>query len=87
MTFNHVVYLWKGKISKESLQLIHSYHLPKPSNAQQFTLEDLEADLILTMSPSHKDLIKSQYGQYSNVYTINEYAGIEAYRRPIWMFF
>ena len=61
----------RAKISKESLQLIHSYHLPKPSNAQQFTLEDLEADLILTMSPSHKDLIKSQYGQYSNVYTIN----------------
>ncbi|BFL67277.1 MULTISPECIES: low molecular weight protein arginine phosphatase [Staphylococcus] len=67
------------KISKESLQLIHSHHLPKPSNAQQFTLEDLEADLILTMSPSHKDLIKSQYGQYSNVYTINEYAGIEGH--------
>ena len=59
--------------------MIHSYHLPKPSNAQQFTLEDLEADLILTMSPSHKDLIKSQYGQYSNVYTINEYAGIEGH--------
>lgn len=67
------------QVSKESLELIHNHHLPEPSNAQQFTMEDLEADLILTMSPSHKDLIMSQYGQGSNVYTINEYVGVKGY--------
>ena len=51
-------------ISKESLELIHKYDLP-----------DLDADIILTMTQAHKDLIFSMYGRQSNVFTLNEYVG------------
>lgn len=64
-------------ISRQSLQIITQHHLPEPSHAQQFTLNDLDADLILTMSTSHKDLIQFQYGRHSNVYTLNEYVNVE----------
>lgn len=63
-------------ISEASLQLIHDHHLPEPTNAQQLGIDDLEADLILTMSKSHKELIMAQYGQHSNVYTLNEYVNV-----------
>ena len=54
-------------ISKESLELIHKYDLPEP--------DDLDADIILTMTQAHKDLIFSMYGRQSNVFTLNEYVG------------
>ena len=62
-------------ISKESLELIHKYGLPEPSLAQTFRIDDLDADIILTMTQAHKDLIFSIYGRQSNVFTLNEYVG------------
>lgn len=62
-------------ISKESLELIHKYDLPEPSRAQTFHIDDLDADIILTMTQAHKDLIFSIYGRQSNVFTLNEYVG------------
>ncbi|MEQ6029948.1 low molecular weight protein arginine phosphatase [Staphylococcus saccharolyticus] len=60
-------------ISKESLKLIHQFNLPEPTCTQQFSIDDLEADLILTMTTYHKDLLMAQYGQNLNVYTLSDY--------------
>ncbi|PTE42927.1 low molecular weight phosphatase family protein [Staphylococcus equorum] len=59
--------------SQNTLNIINEHHLPSPSNAKRFTAEDLNADLILTMSQSHKETIQQVYGETEKIFTINEY--------------
>ncbi|ALM57588.1 protein tyrosine phosphatase [Staphylococcus equorum] len=59
--------------SQNTLSIINEHHLPSPSNAKRFTAEDLNADLILTMSQSHKETIQQVYGETEKIFTINEY--------------
>ena len=59
--------------SQNALSIINEHHLPLPNNAKCFTVEDLNADLILTMSQSHKETIQQIYGEAGKVYTITEY--------------
>ncbi|MDW5471067.1 low molecular weight protein arginine phosphatase [Staphylococcus equorum] len=59
--------------SQNTLSIINEHHLPSPSNAKRFTAEDLKADLILTMSQSHKETIQQVYGETEKIFTITEY--------------
>ena len=54
-------------------QIVKTFELPEPTTAQQFTEEDLSADVILTMTNQHKAFIISQFGTQQNVYTLHEY--------------
>ena len=47
--------------------------MPLPSLTQSFSEKDIEANLILTMSQSHKEILKSQYGTTLNIFTLSEY--------------
>lgn len=46
-----------------------------PSYSTKFAASDLSADLILTMSNSHKLTLCQMYNNTENVFTINEYVG------------
>lgn len=54
-------------------QIIAEHHLSKATCSQQFTMADLDADLILTMSSHHKEAIKQQYGNHPQLYTLSEF--------------
>ncbi|MBO1199175.1 low molecular weight protein arginine phosphatase [Staphylococcus simiae] len=60
-------------VSMYVAQIIAEHHLPKATRSQQFTIADLDADLILTMSSHHKETIKHQYGNHEHVYTLSEF--------------
>ncbi|TDM10576.1 low molecular weight protein arginine phosphatase [Macrococcus lamae] len=60
-------------VSQHSAALIRQHQLPEPSTAEQFTDEDATADLIVTMSSSHKQYIEVMYPG-ANVYRLSEYA-------------
>ncbi|MDW8568942.1 low molecular weight protein arginine phosphatase [Staphylococcus shinii] len=71
------IYAMDGQpISKHSLNIIEEKGLPVPEHAMSFTHEDLNADLILTMSQSHKLVIQQMGHGTANVFTLNEYAEI-----------
>ncbi|MDG0843951.1 low molecular weight protein arginine phosphatase [Staphylococcus equorum] len=59
--------------SQNTMSIINEHRLPLPHNAKRFTVEDLNADLILTMSQSHKETIQQLYGESGKVFTITEY--------------
>lgn len=63
-----------GPVSQHTLSILEENQLPFPENAKAFTEDDINADLILTMSASHRDTIKRMYGSEAHVFTINEYA-------------
>jgi len=65
-------------ISKLSEEIIHEQELPQPSLTQSFSEKDIEANLILTMSQSHKAILKSQYGSVTNIFTLIEFVGDES---------
>lgn len=60
-------------VSKLSQEIIQEHGLPHPSLTQSFSEKDIEANLILTMSQSHKDILKSQYGTTLNIFTLSEF--------------
>ncbi|ATH62156.1 low molecular weight protein arginine phosphatase [Staphylococcus pasteuri] len=64
-------------ISKLSEEILTENDLPQPSLTQSFSREDIDANIILTMSKSHKDIILSQYGTDAlpNVFTLSEFVG------------
>ncbi|GGB12319.1 low molecular weight protein arginine phosphatase [Macrococcus hajekii] len=64
-------------ISVHSAQLLQQHHLPPAGHARLFTEQDAQADLILTMSESHKYFIQRHF-QAANVYTLAEYASHSA---------
>ncbi|WP_323704225.1 low molecular weight protein arginine phosphatase [Mammaliicoccus sp. Dog046] len=59
-------------ISAQSLEIIFENNLPVPSTAKQFEARDLDADLILTMTESHKMMLQMQYN-HDNIYTLKQY--------------
>src|SRR5699024_399242 len=61
------------RTSQNSLSIIQAHHFTMPGPATRFTEDDLAADLILTMSESHKQTIKEMYGDPGHIYTVNEY--------------
>ncbi len=63
-------------VSQHSRTLIHQHGLPEPSPAQQFSQQDADVDLIVTMSADHKRYIELMYPE-ANVYTLSEYAAGE----------
>ncbi|MEJ7542702.1 low molecular weight protein arginine phosphatase [Staphylococcus intermedius] len=60
-------------ISPHSRELIQRHELPNPNTAQLFDARDAEADLILTMTRSHQQMIQAVYGAEVNVYALNDY--------------
>lgn len=62
-------------VSKLSEEIIQEQELPLPSLTQSFSEKDIEANLILTMSQSHKEILKSQYGTTLNIFTLSEFVG------------
>lgn len=60
-------------VSNYVADLVEERHLTETTLSQQFTEADLKADIILTMSRSHKEMIFMQYGFQDNVYTLHEY--------------
>ncbi|MBI5973814.1 low molecular weight protein arginine phosphatase [Staphylococcus caledonicus] len=62
-------------ITPEALEVILENDLPEPSTAQQFSEEDLQSDLILTMTENHKQQLKSLYGNQAHIYQLSEYVG------------
>ncbi|MCG7340003.1 low molecular weight protein arginine phosphatase [Staphylococcus sp. ACRSN] len=60
-------------ISKYSQQIAKEEQLTLPNYSQLFTEQDVTADLILTMSTSHKRALQQMYNNTENVFTINEY--------------
>ncbi|MBO0927516.1 low molecular weight protein arginine phosphatase [Staphylococcus sp. 30400_3112M30941] len=61
------------EVARHAIDIIHEYNLVEPTLSQQFSEQDLKADIILTMSRSHKEVIFTQYGFQDNVYTLHEY--------------
>ena len=59
-------------ISIQSMEIIMNNNLPVPGTAQQFSASDLDADLILTMTESHKLILESQFN-HGNIHTLKEY--------------
>ncbi|WP_436957590.1 low molecular weight protein arginine phosphatase [Staphylococcus sp. AS1337] len=71
------IYAMDGQpISKYSLNIIEEKGLPVPEHAMSFTHKDLNADLILTMSRSHKLAIQQMGHDAAHVFTLNEYVGL-----------
>ena len=71
------IYAMDGQpISKYSLNIIEEEGLPVPEHAMSFTHKDLSADLILTMSQSHKLAIQQMGHDTAHVFTLNEYVGL-----------
>ncbi|GGG96293.1 low molecular weight protein arginine phosphatase [Staphylococcus pragensis] len=62
-------------VTPESLEVILEHDLPEPTSAQQFSESDLDSDLILTMTQSHKAQLINAYGENIPVYTLSEYVG------------
>ncbi|WP_086429142.1 low molecular weight protein arginine phosphatase [Staphylococcus cornubiensis] len=60
-------------ISTHSRELLERHELPIPNAAQLFDEVDAEADLILTMTASHCQMIQAMYGSEVNVYALNDY--------------
>ncbi|MCI2775133.1 low molecular weight protein arginine phosphatase [Staphylococcus petrasii] len=65
-------------VTPESLEVILEHDLPEPTSAQQFDESDLNSDLILTMTQSHKAQLINAYGENIHVYTLSEYVGENA---------
>ncbi|PNZ25134.1 phosphatase [Staphylococcus petrasii] len=65
-------------VTPESLEVILEHDLPEPTTAQQFDENDLNSDLILTMTQSHKAQLTNAYGENIHVYTLSEYVGEQA---------
>ncbi|GGI41229.1 low molecular weight protein arginine phosphatase [Mammaliicoccus stepanovicii] len=61
-----------ANISQQSLEIILEHDLPVPGRAQNFSEQDLDADLILTMTESHKLMLQSEY-QHENIDSIKHY--------------
>ncbi|GGI00749.1 low molecular weight protein arginine phosphatase [Mammaliicoccus vitulinus] len=59
-------------ISMQSMEIIVSNNLPVPGTAQQFSEEDLDADLILTMTEAHKSILESQF-THENIHALKHY--------------
>ena len=59
--------------SEYTRAIVSEKQLPIPENAQNFTEIDMDADLILTMSTSHKEAIKQMYGRGTQIFTLGEY--------------
>ncbi len=47
--------------------LVKEHHLAETTLSQEFTEADLKADIILTMSYSHKELIEAHFGLQNHV--------------------
>ncbi|EGQ0288980.1 low molecular weight protein arginine phosphatase [Staphylococcus pseudintermedius] len=60
-------------ISPHSRELLRRHELPIPNGAQLFDAGDAEADLILTMTTAHRQMIQAMYGPLVNVYALNDY--------------
>ncbi|EGQ3406401.1 low molecular weight protein arginine phosphatase [Staphylococcus pseudintermedius] len=60
-------------ISPHSRELLRRHELPIPNGAQLFDAGDAEADLILTMTTAHRQMIQAMYGPQVNVYALNDY--------------
>ncbi|HAR6447554.1 TPA: low molecular weight protein arginine phosphatase [Staphylococcus pseudintermedius] len=60
-------------ISPHSRELLRRHELPIPNGAQLFDAVDAEADLILTMTTAHRQMIQAMYGPQVNVYALNDY--------------
>ncbi|PHK49104.1 low molecular weight protein arginine phosphatase [Staphylococcus edaphicus] len=70
------IYAMDGQpISEHVNDILQAHYLEVPTHAQSFSEEDLNADLILTMGSSHKEVIKQRYNNVVQVYTIKEYVG------------
>lgn len=59
-------------ISMQSMEIIVTNNLPVPGMAQQFSEEDLDADLILTMTEAHKSILESQF-THENIHALKHY--------------
>nr|WP_263315068.1 low molecular weight protein arginine phosphatase [Mammaliicoccus sp. Marseille-Q6498] len=59
-------------ISEETLEIIIENNLPIPEPAKQFSEKDLDADLILTMTETHKQILKSAF-QHENIDSLKHY--------------
>ncbi|HAL09880.1 MAG TPA: low molecular weight phosphatase family protein [Staphylococcus sp.] len=59
-------------ISMQSMEIIVTNNLPVPGTAQQFSEEDLDADLILTMTEAHKSILESRF-THENIHALKHY--------------
>ena len=66
-----------GPISRHSEQLLTESGMTAPPTSRRFTQEDAEwADVILTMTATHRDTLQRTYPTASNnIYTLKEYVG------------
>ncbi|MBI5975527.1 low molecular weight protein arginine phosphatase [Staphylococcus canis] len=62
-------------IAKHTKTLLEADGYPVKSTADILKSEDLEADLILTMTHDHAELIRLLYGAHENVMTLTEFVG------------
>lgn len=62
-------------VSPESLEVIMEHNFPEPTVAKQFSENDLNSDLILTMTDMHKQQLVSHYGDNGRIYQLSEYVG------------
>ncbi|MGG0645025.1 low molecular weight protein arginine phosphatase [Sporosarcina gallistercoris] len=68
-------------ISSHSRNLLEEHGMPVTPTSRRFTQQDLEwADLILTMTVSHRDMLRSAYAEQADkIVTLKEYAGSAEY--------
>ncbi|ARJ50280.1 low molecular weight protein arginine phosphatase [Staphylococcus lutrae] len=60
-------------ISTHSRELLDRHQLSGPDTARLFDERDATADLILTMTSAHQQMIQAMYGTKVNVHTLNQY--------------
>ena len=64
-------------VSAHSIEILKSKGYPEPRSAQSLGDGVKEADLILTMTREHQQIIQSMNPDARHVFTLNEYVGLD----------
>ena len=64
-------------VSAHSIDILKSKGYPEPDSAQSLGDGVKEADLILTMTREHQQIIQAMDPEAHHVFTLNEYVGLD----------
>ena len=76
------VYATEGMpISNHSRFILEKHGMPAAPSSRTFTEQDMEwADLVLTMTNAHKEILKRRFvNDASKIHTLNEYVSLSRY--------
>ncbi|REH90800.1 low molecular weight phosphatase family protein [Staphylococcus felis] len=66
-------------LAQNTQRLLRQNGYPQKEHSEHLTEKDVNADIILTMTPDHTHLIRSIYGNDVNVQTLTSFVGSNGY--------